>query len=158
MAIAERLSKYLKEHEVSYRLVKHPHSGSSMETAEQAHVRGDALAKGVVVEDAEHYLVVVVPSDYLIDIDKLRRMLNPDVEMATEEELWKMFPDCERGAVPPIGFAYGLQTVWDPNTSLGSVEEVYFEAGDHDHLVRLSGKAFHELMSPAARGKFSHHL
>ena len=50
------------------------------------------------------------------------------------------------------------QQVTITNTSLGAVEDVFFEAGDHEHLVKLSGKAFHELMSPAERGGFSHHL
>ena len=37
MAIAEKLRVYLKEHEAKYSLRRHPHTGSSMETAfEQA--------------------------------------------------------------------------------------------------------------------------
>ena len=61
-----------------------------------------------------------------------------------------------KDAVPPIGFAYGVDTVWD--TSLGDKESVWFEAGDHESLVHLSGRQFHELMAPAERGQFSHHV
>ncbi|MFC1338462.1 MAG: YbaK/EbsC family protein [gamma proteobacterium symbiont of Phacoides pectinatus] len=158
MAIAKRLLSYLREKEVGYLLLPHPRSGSSMETAERAHVPGDALAKGVLVRDGERYTLVVVPSDYHIELERLRMLLGRDVDMASEPELEAFFSDCERGAVPPIGPAYGVETLWDPETSLGREPQVYFEAGDHEHLVCVTGEQFHELLSPAVRGRFSHHI
>jgi len=88
----------------------------------------------------------------------LHSMLQQEVGLATESEVKKLFSDCEPGAVPPIGSAYGIKTIWDPHTSLGRLDEVYFEAGDHEHLVHVSGEQFHELMAPATRGVFSRHL
>lgn len=158
MAIAKKLKDYLQQQETSYRLFKHPHTASSMETAEKAHVPGDALAKGVVVKDAQGFLLVVLPSDYYVELETLHKLLNQKVELSTESEVSSLFPDCETGAVPPIGPAYGVTTIWDPTTSLGRQQEVYFEAGDHQHLVRVSGEQFHELMATAERGEFSHHI
>lgn len=158
MAIAKKLQSYLKEHEVKYRLITHPHTEFSMESAERAHISGDALAKGVLLKDADGYLLVVVPSDYHVELDSLRKLSGRAVGMASEAELGEQFPDCEVGAVPPIGHIYGITTLWDPNTSLGKLKEVYFEAGDHEHLVCVSGEKFHELMAAADRGEFSHHM
>lgn len=158
MAIARRLLDYLRDKEAGYLLLPHPHTGSSMETAEQAHIPGDALAKGVLLKDGERFTLVVVPSDYHVELDQLKIMLNREVVLASEEELESYFADCEVGAVPPIGPAYELDTVWDPTTSLGSEPQVYFEAGDHEHLVCVSGEQFHELLAPAERGHFSHHI
>ncbi len=158
MAIATRLKKYLREREASYDLVTHPHSEHSMETAEKAHVPGDALAKGVLVKDDEGYLLVVLPSDYHIELDTLKKLLKQEVAMVDEVTLGAVFGDCEVGAVPPVGMAYGLKTIWDPTSSLGKLDEIYFEAGDHQNLVRMSGVQFHELMAPAERGEFSHHI
>jgi Ala-tRNA(Pro) deacylase len=158
MSISNTLRKYLVAHDVKVKLITHSPTGSSMESAEQAHVSGDALAKGVLVKDDEGYLLVVVPSDYHVDLDSLRRFLGQPVELASEEELGDLFPDCELGAVPPLGHAYGIKTIWDPKTTLGSERQVFFEAGDHVHLVRVSGEKFHELMAPADRGKFSYHV
>ena len=61
MAIAAKLEKYLQQHEIKFKLLTHPHSDFSMETAEKAHVPGDALAKGVLVVDEMGYLLVVLP-------------------------------------------------------------------------------------------------
>lgn len=158
MTIAAKLKSYLHDQGASYKLVTHPHSEYSMETAEKAHVPGDALAKGVLVKDDNGQLLVVVPSDYVIEIGSLRKLLDREVDLAEEAELAEVFVDCEFGAVPPIGMAYGLETIWDPESSLGQQEGVFFEAGDHRSLVRMSGEQFHELMAPAERGHFSHHI
>jgi len=158
MSISNTLREYLVAHDVKVKLITHSPTGSSMESAEQAHISGDALAKGVLVKDDEGYLLVVVPSDYHVDLDSLRSFLGQPVELASEEELGDLFPDCELGAVPPLGHAYGIKTIWDPKTTLGSERQVFFEAGDHVHLVRVSGEKFHELMAPADRGKFSYHV
>ena len=141
MAISNKLRLYLKQHDVKYRLVKHPHSTSSMESAEKAHVPGDALAKGILVKEEGEYLMVVLPSDYYVELDTLHKLLGKEVEMAEEAELIGLLPDCELGAVPAIGPIFGIKTMWDPNTSLGKEDQVYFEAGDHEHLVKVSGKA-----------------
>ncbi len=158
MAIANILKNYLMQQEADYQLTAHPHSNSSMETAEKAHVPGDALAKGVLVKDEEGFLLVVLPSDYHVELDTLHTLLQQEVGLATESEVQVQFGDCEPGAVPPIGAAYGIKTIWDPHTSLGRLDEVYLEAGDHEHLLRVTGEQFHELMAPATRGDFSHHI
>jgi Ala-tRNA(Pro) deacylase len=158
MKIAPKLEDYLRQREIEYRVVSHPHSEYSMETAEKAHVSGDALAKGVLVRDDDGYLLVVLPADFHIELESLHRLLGQQVSMVDEPALGEVFSDCELGAVPPVGMAYGIKTIWDPESSLGKLDEVFFEAGDHQTLVHMSGVHFHELMAPAERGKFSHHI
>ena len=158
MTIANKLESYLLQQETSYQLTAHEHSDFSMDTAEKAHVPGDALAKGILVKEEKGYLLVVLPSDYHIELKTLRTLLRQEVELASESEVGTLFNDCDPGAVPPIGAAYGIKTIWDPNTSLGQLNDIYFEAGDHDHLVHVSGEQFHELMASAERGQFSRHI
>jgi Ala-tRNA(Pro) deacylase len=158
MTIANKLESYLLQQDASYQLTVHEHSDFSMDTAEKAHIPGDALAKGILVKDGEGYLLVVLPSDYHIELKTLRILLRQEAELATESEVETLFNDCEPGAVSPIGAAYGIKTIWDPNTSLGKLDDIYFEAGDHDHLIHVSGEQFHELMASAERGQFSQHI
>ena len=158
MAIANILKTYLQQQGIEYQLIIHPHTGSSMATAEMAHVPGDALAKGVLVKGEGGFLLVVLPADYHIELDTLCKLLQQNVELAAESDIAKLFIDCEVGAVPPIGPAYEVQTIWDHCSSLGRQDEVYFESGDHQHLVCITGKQFHELMTSAERREFSHHI
>jgi len=64
-----------------------------------------------------------------------------------------LFDDCEPGAVPPLGPAYGIETLLDE--SLTSVADVFFEAGDHELLVHLRGEIFQALLRGARRGYYS---
>lgn len=158
MAIARTVQNHLREKRIKYRTLSHPRTGSSMESAEQAHVPGGALAKGVIALNGQEYLMLVIPSDYHVDFEALGRHLGVALEMASEEQIDAQFPDCARGAIPPLGYLYGMKTLWDPSTTLGQDEKVYFEAGDHEHLIQISGEQFHELMSAAERKQFGKHL
>lgn len=147
MITANKLEAYLVEHSIGYHLIPHPHSESSMFTAAAAHVPGDRLAKAVIVKAGDEYLMVVVPSSCHVHMGALHRKLGHDVGLATESELAGLFPDCDQGAVPPVGEAYGLRAVVD--RGLLEEPEVYFEAGDHEHLVQISGQSFKTLQAGA---------
>jgi Ala-tRNA(Pro) deacylase len=152
MAISITLEEFLSQHNASYDLIPHPHTGSSMETAQEAHVPGMRLAKAVVIRDDGHYLMVVVPSAEHVDMGLLRQQFGHAVVMASEAELADLFPDCETGAVPPLGPAWGVDTFVDESLLAGT--EVYFEAGDHESVVRVSGDQFEKLLGNAERGYF----
>lgn len=156
MAMALTLWEYLKEHDIDYDVRAHPHSGGSMETAAAAHVPGDQLAKSVVLEDEDGYVMAVLPSTCRLQLGMLHKQLHRTLGLATEAELEGLFKDCEIGAIPPIGRAYGMETIWDE--SLADCEDVYFEAGDHTGLVHLSGTEFRKLMEGLPHGRFSRHM
>ncbi|HEC20778.1 MAG TPA: YbaK/EbsC family protein [Gammaproteobacteria bacterium] len=156
MAVATTLREYLDRWGVDYEVVPHARTSSSLETAEAAHVPGDKLAKCVVTEDYRGYLMVVVPASHEVEFDRLDDELDRRLELANEEELADIFTDCELGAIPPLGEAYGLDVAVD--RSLTECEDVYFEAGDHAELVHLRGEDFRDLMAGAEQGEFSRHL
>lgn len=155
MAIAARLKWFLDSRGVHYDLVPHPPTSTSLGAAEAAHVPGDRVAKSVLLEDERGYLVAVLPASHRIRIRELTEQLERSLELASEPELGELFRDCEPGAVPPVGAAYGLPTVVDD--SLLNAPEVYFEAGDHEDLVHLSGVEFLSLLAGARHGRFSRH-
>jgi Ala-tRNA(Pro) deacylase len=156
MSMATTLRTYLDGSSVRYSLVPHPHTGSSMDTAAVAHVPGDRLAKAVIVKSEDDPLMVVVPSDYHVHMGLLHRHLGGAAGLVTEAELADLFPDCEPGAVPAVGQAYGLRTLLDSN--LLDQPEVYLEAGDHETLVRLGGEDFRALMEDAEQVDVGQHI
>jgi len=154
MTIAATQQRYLIQRDAEYDLMLHPHTASSHETATAAHISEDHIAKAVVVKDASDYAIVVIPASNRLKMNTLRHELNRDLRLATEDEIAGLFDDCEPGAVPPLGFAYGIETLLDE--SLTSLADVYFEAGDHEQLVHLRGEDFQALLSGARRGYYSH--
>jgi Ala-tRNA(Pro) deacylase len=147
------LEEYMQRHEIAYDVVTHAHSHNSMETAELAHIPGGRLAKSVVLQDDDGFVVAVLPSTCHVRLGPLSRGLNRKLRLATETALPALFPDCELGAVPPVGLAYGMTTVIDD--SLADQPEIFFEAGDHEHLIRMNREAFMALMDHAGHARFA---
>ena len=117
---------------------------------------GHRLAKAVIVKDSEHYMMVVLPADQHVHLGRLHQQLGHEVGLASEQELHSLFPDCEQGAIPPLGTAYQVDTLVD--YSMKGDEDVFFESGDHEHLIKMSGKDFRALMGDVQRFHVSHHL
>lgn len=154
MTIASKVSEYLQQHQVGYELIAHPESSSSNESADAAHIFADHLAKAVVVKDASGYAMVVIPASNWLELRHLHREIGREFQLAEEAELTSIFADCQPGAVPAMGPAYGLETFLDQQ--LASLANVYFESGDHVHLVRVSGDDFLRLLAGVRQGFFSH--
>ena len=152
MTIAARVEQVLLEHGAHYKLISHRATGSTHESAEAAQVRDDHVAKAVVVRDGMALAMVVIPGDTWLDLKALARETGRSFELDNESDLKILFPDCEPGAVPPLGFAYNLETFRDE--ALTSLSSVYFEAGDHTHLVRVNGETFAKLMTGVRHGHF----
>ena len=155
MSIARSVEAFLKEHDVDYELIRHPRSVSSMHTAEAAHVPGSQLAKSVLLEDDSGYLMAVIPSTHRVDLGKLHHQLQRRIGLAVESEGAEVFPDCDPGAIPAIGAAYRVQTIIED--SLLQQPDVYFEAGDHEALVHMSGSTFGLMRAGVPHGQFARH-
>ena len=153
MTMAMTVQNYLSDRNVSYDLRLHDHTMSSLRTADAAHVPANQLAKGVVLEDDNGFMMAVLPADCHVRFNWLRKATGRDVELATEHELAGLFDDCEIGAIPPLGEAYGMETIVDDSFPAGS--DIYFEAGDHEKLICMSTEDFMRLQSNAKHVHFA---
>ena len=154
MTIARRLKAYLDGEAVGFETIAHPRTATASETAQAAHIPGDDLAKTVVIHDEKGYVLAVVPSTHRVDLAALNEILDRDIDLASEAEVTELFADCDSGAAPPVGAAYGVEVVLD--RSLLGKERVWFEGGDHRTLVSVTGPDFDRLMRTARLGAFSH--
>ena len=144
MNIAPTLIKQLAKHGISYDIISHTYSNSSLHAAHAANIPTEKMVKTVVLEDDQGYVMALVPANQHVKINELNMFLNRRMGLATESELAYLFTDCEPGSIPPIGDAYGIKTVVDNN--LDDCNDVYIEAGNHTDLLHISGSAFRQLV------------
>lgn len=156
MTISATLTQYLQTQDVPYDVLHHPHTSTSMESAQAAHIPGDQVAKTVLLEDNDGFVMAVLPATHRIDLGELHRQFHRRFGLATEADISALFSDCEVGAVPPIGKAYGLETIVDD--SLAEQSEIYFDAGDHEQLIHMTAETFDSLMADAEYARFSYHV
>ncbi len=150
MACVERVKRLLEQNQVSYEVIPHREAFTSQEVAETSHVPGRRLAKVVVLREAKGaYLMAVLPAREHIDLPHLQRESGrPGVAMAAEDEIQRLFPDCEVGAMPPFGNLYQLPMYLD--ACFRGEEDFYFQAGNHHEVVKLKFKDFERLVQPLA--------
>ena len=144
MEMAITLIRYLAGHGVAYDRITHRHTDSSINSAHAAHIPDEKLAKPVILKDQEGYLMALIPANRHLRVSRLNKLLHLNMKLAKETELGRLFADCEPGAVPPFGQAYGLETIID--NSLNQCQAIYCEAGNHQELIQVKGTDFRRLM------------
>jgi Ala-tRNA(Pro) deacylase len=154
MAIAPILQRHL-DRNVTYDVLTHDPTMSSTRTAQACHVSGDRLAKAIVLRHDGRYLLAVLPATHHVRLADLKTQIGDDVDLADENEIRRLFPDCALGAVPPVGECYELDVIVDD--SIQAQPDVYLEGGDHMTLVHLDQAQFARLMAEARHGRFSVH-
>ena len=153
MSIPFRLTAYLEQSGAQYEMREHQYSRSSAETARTASIPANQLAKSVILEDDVGCVMAVVPGDKTVRVGELNRLLGrKNLRLCDEKRISTLFTDCDLGAVPPVGMAWGIETIVDD--ALEACDVVYAEAGDHEHLLRMSHQQFHELMGATQHGDF----
>jgi Ala-tRNA(Pro) deacylase len=153
MGIAITLAQYLAERGVEYDVVEHPHAVTASESAKTSRISLNRLAKAVVLKGEDGFMLAVLPASSHIQFGRLRKQLGADMDMASEEQIETLFLDCEPGAVPALGSAYGLKVIVDD--SLANEPEIYLEGGDHASLVHISGSTFQKLLADARHARFA---
>ena len=154
MAIAITLKQYLSDNEIEYDALVHSYTASSLMTAQESHISGSRIAKAVVLKKGKDFLLAVLPASHHILFEEINDLLEDKVKLASEEEVESLFGDCELGAVPPIGRAYGLDVLMDD--CLVGTDDIYVEAGDHATLIHVDGGEFGKMMRTARHGQFSY--
>lgn len=154
MGIATTIQHFLDEQGVSYTIVPHPYTNTSYGSAKAAHVSPDRVAKGVLLKQDDDYVLAVVPASRKLDLHWLTVEVEHDLELAGEDELAEIFFDCDYGAVPAVGAAYGLNTLVEK--CLRAQSELYFEAGDHEELIRVSEADYETLLGDVQYLSFTH--
>lgn len=154
MAVAKTVVEYLDHRAIPYAIVTHPPTPSTRATAARSQLPPESIAKAVVLSDDNGCVMAVLPANRYLNVHTLSRKLRRDLHLVDEQRLCQMFRDCALGAIPPLGPAYGITTVVDDQ--LVGQPHVYFEAGDHEELIRVSGDEFIALLRNARYASFTH--
>lgn len=147
MAVAPTVQQALARAGVAYELRAHADVESLEEAARACGVSFQRFIRAVLLRDARGPLLVVLPLSSLIDFAALEKLLGRRPVPATAEEASAVFHDCEAGTVPPLGTAYGIDTVVDPGVY--DCEDLCFEPGARDLVVQIRRSGFRRLQAGA---------
>ena len=137
MAVSD-LTKALDDAGVTYELLHHGHTENAAAEAEALGLAPGDIAKTLIARTRAGHLRALVPASERIDMRKLRDAVGAskdEVQLATEEEMARDYPEFALGAVPPLGGSHADPVILDRR--LAEREWLVFEAGSHDDSVRI---------------------
>jgi Ala-tRNA(Pro) deacylase len=147
------IHEFLREAHVPYTVVPHRPAFTAQDEAAATHIPGRDWAKVVSCFIDGEPVQAVVPAPSLVNLNQLLDLAGGNaIRLASEGDLYSLFPGCELGAMPPFGPLYG-QTVY-VDSSLASEPEIVFNAGTHREAIALRWNDFVKMVNPIV-GKFA---
>jgi len=147
MPLINRWLEYLNQMQVRYSHSVHPRAETARATAEAERVPAHEFAKTVVYFSEKGYGLAVVPADEFVDMEKLALLLRLQfVRLATEMEIAELFPDCELGAMPPVGQLYMLPVYLD--AAMAEERLIAFNGGTHRDVIHMLTAEFRRIVRP----------
>ena len=144
---ATKLKEFLDQEKIKYVSLTHSPAYTAQEIAASAHVPGKELAKTVIIKIEGKLAMAVLPANRKVILQELREITGFDhVQFAIEAEFKGRFADCETGAMPPFGNLYGMDVY--VAESLAENDEIAFNAGSHEEIIKLPFRDFDRLVQP----------
>jgi Ala-tRNA(Pro) deacylase len=147
MATAEWIKDMLEKRGVAYEELHHRVVFTAQEVAQSEHVSGNRLAKVVVVIADGQPTELILPASRRVVLDRVRKLLGAsEVRLASENEMDKIFADCETGAIPPLRHWKDVTVLMDPAMRVEG--DMVFQAGTHEDVIRLKFHDWLQLVNP----------
>jgi Ala-tRNA(Pro) deacylase len=129
--------------EAAFEILPHRRTESAMAEARAVGYPPDLVAKTVVVTVGDRRIRVVVPASKRLNIEKLAAVVGDGVRLLREDELARIYPEFELGAVPPLGGPDDGALV---DVRVAKRPSVIVEAGAHDVSLKIPT---HQLIAAA---------
>lgn len=147
------LEEFLGKEKVEYEVIKHDLAYTAQEIAAAEHIPGRKVAKMVIVKADGELRVLVLSATRMVDFTRLKEVLScGEPALASEDEIEKLFPDYEIGAIPPFSKLINVPIYIDEQ--LSENEEVTVNACSHTEAILLKYGDF-ERISGGTRAPFS---
>jgi Ala-tRNA(Pro) deacylase len=154
MTVAQHIQDYLCQSGARYDVYPHGRTENFMHAADVCRISPEQLVKGVVLEDQHsNRLMAVIPAVNRIDLKRLSKLLGRRLHLVPREKLHALFPDCFDNAVPALGQAYQMDVIWDDQ--IADMDDIYFDEGDHEGFLHMSGSGYTALLKSQPHSSFS---
>jgi Ala-tRNA(Pro) deacylase len=155
MPVTASVQEFLRQANVAYSVLPHVPAYTAQDEAAVTHIPGKDWAKAVVLFADGEPIQAVVPADRFVDLGRLAMVTGAsEIRLAREDELVWLYPDCERGAMPPLGPLYNQRVFVDQ--SLAAEPRIAFEAGTHGDAIAMRYSDFAAITKPVV-GRFAMH-
>lgn len=154
-ATVSAIKHLLDENKIEYKFMEHEPVRTSEQAAKVRGTKTSEGAKALVLKSLEYqnrYLMVVIPADKQIDLDKVAKNLGEKFEVAEADEV-ERYTGIKMGGVPPFGRLLKLELYFDQ--SMWEKEMSVFNCGRKDRSIYMKSA---DLIKVAQPNKMSSEL
>ncbi len=149
MTTYRKITAFLDQNNVKYRVVDHLPAGSTTEHNRIVKTKPEQGLKALFVKSCKNdqieFIICVVPAHLKLDLKKVKTALVADkVEFGSEQEMIQL-TSCKFGTLPPIGEIFSLRIIVDPKALIEP--ELCFNAGELTKSVFLSNSEYEKLVT-----------
>jgi Ala-tRNA(Pro) deacylase len=138
---------FLRDAHVPYTIVRHRPAFTAQDEAAVTHTPGRDWAKVVICFVDGEPVEAVVPAPTFVNLERLLELAGgSSIRLADEDDLRRLFPDCELGAMPPFGPLYDQPVFVDATLALEP--EIVFNAGTHREALAMRWNDFVKMVEP----------
>jgi Ala-tRNA(Pro) deacylase len=121
---------------IPFEEMHHQTAYTAQQVAAREHVSGHRVAKVVAALADGRPVELILPASRRIDLELLKHALGASqVRLASEEEMAKVFTDCEVGALPALRHWQGVPVLMDRAMQVEG--HLVFQAGTHTDAIRV---------------------
>ncbi len=153
MPIAVKLNQYFGRQNIQVHEIHHERVCSLAGAVDAAFVAAEVALKATVLIDLKGAVMAVLPLPADLDVAAVNRVLGRNLQVLTAAQSDKLFTDCEKGAQPPVGAAYGMPVIVDE--SLFEQDLFYLQSGCNSTLLQMDGRGFRLSVAGASKGRIA---
>ena len=147
MATASWIKSTLTERRVPFEELHHRVTSTTQDAAQSEHISGHRMAKVVAVVADDRPVELILPASRRVVLDRVAKLLGAAlVRLASEDEILKIFTDCEVGAIPPLRHWENVVVLVD--ASMAGKKDLAFQAGTHEDIIRMKFQDWFWLVGP----------
>src|SRR3546814_6407814 len=121
MTISRTLRHFLQEQHADYEVIPHESTHSAMQSALASSVPADQVAKAVLLDTEDGYLLAVLPANHRIMLSDLTAEFGRRPQLVEEDRLGFIFNDCDSGAIPALASGYDIPRSEEHTSELQSL-------------------------------------
>lgn len=147
MKVTKKLKEYLNKNKIDYTIYYHNPTIKTRELAKNLDILEKEFVKAIIVQTEDGFVMTVVPYGQKVDLGLFKNASSKaKVKIANLEQVKTLFPDCEMGAIPPLGNLYKLPVY--ASQALKKCHEIVFHAGTYTDTIKMSYEDFRKLVKP----------
>ena len=153
MSVPVWLRRLLKYYRIPYDEHEHSPVFSASHLAQIEHVTGRRVAKVVFLNARNHPVMVVLPAVARLDLKRVQAVLGePELLLATEEQIAGWFKGCEPGCIPPFRLRSDLRILMD--RGLAHLGEIVLPGGTPEVSLTVRFRDWYRIVRPGL-GRFA---